>query len=958
MNKEIAKREITLNKVIIMLCFLLLMCNGLNAQEYNVSGNKWLPVYDFNATQFQNPAQEFGPFARWWWPGNDVNQEELRREVNLFVENAFGGVEIQPFSINVPMSSDEVKERVLSWDSPEYYENLRSVLDEARKRGLIVDMTNGSGWPAGGPFLDTEDGFLNLVFEDVDIVGGTTSSLKVPTVSNETDVPSELITVLASKTLSDGNNTTLLNSASTIVLTDKIRNDSIRWDVPEGNWKVIAFWSRPNSLTGTMVASPEQGPVLNHLDSDKVIKNLEYLFRAETGLEEYLGNPLRAVFDDSYEFAVDRHFSNDFIAYFKEKRGYDITPWLPANMQEKYNYVAYKNPNADPDFSFGSEDWRLRYDYDLTISELFGENLIGASRNWLEEKGMLHRTQAYGMYMDMIGNAGKAAIPETESMLQQEANLKIMSSGAHLYNRPVVSAESVVIKSRAYMTTPQKIRLAVDKLFAAGVTQIIYHGVPYRYINESTTELGWYPFYMGFIGFSSHLGEGTQFWKYQKEVNEYIARTQYALRSGKPHADVLIYFPFLDVDGMPDNPEEIFTNGVLPDVEPPMKAVSETSAEKEEWAREIYPIINQLEASGITWDWVNDESIQAAKLDADRQIDIRGNKYQSLILAGVDVIQLSSAKHINSLTKDGMKFLVVGDLPTKQPSFLNWEENDKKTVQLIKEACSQANSRQFENDSNLNSWIEELNQDVKFTENYTFTRQVKREMKDGSRLQFIWNKSDKWQPISLQLDTKFKVAYWFDAETGSITSVKNVKNVSRVLAPYSTIILYASTNEHVDHDLLSNSESSVYQAQKILEINNWNIQVDDISIENTVLFDWRNNDQLKFTSEEGSYKASFNLNKIEKNSSYLIDLGKVRYTANVTINGQSAGHRINAPYTLDITKYLKKGENTIEVWVTPGQLNGLIGEGEKENPKYSKFKGRGTDLMSAGLIGPVILYKK
>ena len=201
-------------------------------------------------------------------------------------------------------------------------------------------------------------------------------------------------------------------------------------------------------------------------------------------------------------------------------------------MQEKYNYVAYKNPNADPDFSFGSEDWRLRYDYDQTISELFGENLIGASRNWLEEKGMLHRTQAYGMYMDMIGNAGKAAIPETESMLQQEANLKIMSSGAHLYNRPVVSAESVVIKSRAYMTTPQKIRLAVDKLFSAGVSQIIYHGVPYLYVNESTTDLGWYPFYMGFIGFSSHLGEGTQFWTYQKEVNEYIARTQYALRSG------------------------------------------------------------------------------------------------------------------------------------------------------------------------------------------------------------------------------------------------------------------------------------------------------------------------------------------------------------------------------------------------------------------------------------------
>ena len=27
-----------------------------------------------------------------------------------------------------------------------------------------------------------------------------------------------------------------------------------------------------------------------------------------------------------------------FIAFFKRSRGYDITPWMPAEMQKKYNY--------------------------------------------------------------------------------------------------------------------------------------------------------------------------------------------------------------------------------------------------------------------------------------------------------------------------------------------------------------------------------------------------------------------------------------------------------------------------------------------------------------------------------------------------------------------------------------------------------------------------------------------
>jgi hypothetical protein len=41
-------------------------------------------------------------------------------------------------------------------------------------------------------------------------------------------------------------------------------------------------------------------------------------------------------------------------------------------------------------------------------------------------------------------------------MLGSEANLKVMTSGALLYNRPVVTAESVVFAGRAYTTTPQK----------------------------------------------------------------------------------------------------------------------------------------------------------------------------------------------------------------------------------------------------------------------------------------------------------------------------------------------------------------------------------------------------------------------------------------------------------------------------------------------------------------------
>jgi len=894
-------------------------------QEAHPDDRKWFPNYDMNSSGFKNPSLEYAPFARWWWPGNDVTPEELRREINVFADNAFGGVEIQPFRINVFMPTGEIKDRVLSWDTPSFYENVKATMEEARKRNLIVDMNNGSGWPAGGSFLDIEDGFLTLLHASEKVSGGKTITMSVPTIDNTTGIPAKRIAVLAVKTTGkkEGTETIQLEAHSTIDLASYIKNDSLFWPSPQGDWTILAFWSRPNSKTGSMTASAKQGPVVNHFDSTRIFKNYEHLFGARTGLETYYGNPLRAVFNDSYEFTVDRHFSDDFMTYFNQKRGYDITPWLPVNMQRKYNYVDFKNPNASPDFSFSDEDWRIRHDYDLTLSELFGEHFISASSRWLEQRGMLHRTQTYGMKLDIIGSAGRASIPEAESMLESEALIKQLSSGAHLYNRPIVSAESVVFSDRGYTTTPKMIRLSVDKLFAAGINQIIYHGVPYLYFNQETLPVGWYPFYMIYANFSAHLGEKTQFWKYQKEINQYITRVQYALRAGKPKTDVLIYCPF----------------------SPQLQA------------DEIAPIINYLESTGITWEWVNDESIQVAEIDKKGMIHIRGNSYQAMILTGTDIIPLSAAEKINELTHKGMNFAVIGELPSKQPSFINWAVNDKLTKKEIEEAIRKRNSHHIRNDQSLAEWIQSFQNPIRFNQPDTCIRQTERIMSNGSRVRFLWNKSEQWRPVSLILDSTFEKAYWLDAETGTISAVKEMNNISYLLPPYSSILFYADTKSTFGNDLLPQSKGTIYYPEKISTIQRWDLEVDTVTYTDIQLFDWKTDNLLKFSSREGIYKSTFQVQNINTTTSYSIDMGKVSFTAEVTINDQYIGKRIFSPYRLDITPFLKKGTNTIEIRVTPGQLNSFIGQAEKGDPLYKAFKGKEARLMSAGLEGPVVLYQ-
>ena len=276
--------------------------------------------------------------------------------------------------------------------------------------------------------------------------------------------------------------------------------------------------------------------------------------------------------------------------------------------------------------------------------------------------------------------AGAASIPEVETMLfskGSENGYKLITSGAHLYNRPIISCEAAVYFKRAYMTTPHKLKLTFDKLFSSGVNQIIYHGTPYRYFPEGYPKEGWYPFYNSALGidFSSNINENNPFWKYISQINQYAQRAQYVLRSGKPHADVLIYYPFLNYSEEVANPREVMIAGELKDTEPPLPAenknVAYSRAIDTKWLKQIMPLIDELNQLGITWDWINDASLQELSLLHNKRLSIRGNEYQSLLLFQLPYIQLKSAENLQKLAKKGANILLIGDVPTQQPNYFN-----------------------------------------------------------------------------------------------------------------------------------------------------------------------------------------------------------------------------------------------------------------------------------------------
>jgi hypothetical protein len=93
--------------------------------------------------------------TRWWWFGGGATPEEITRELTLMSESGLRGVELQPV---YPLEVDDPKRRIrnIRYLSAEWFDLLRHTTEETRRLGMQFDLTLGSGWPYGGPFIPIE----------------------------------------------------------------------------------------------------------------------------------------------------------------------------------------------------------------------------------------------------------------------------------------------------------------------------------------------------------------------------------------------------------------------------------------------------------------------------------------------------------------------------------------------------------------------------------------------------------------------------------------------------------------------------------------------------------------------------------------------------------------------------------------------------------------------------------
>ena len=148
----------------------------------------------------------------------------------------------------------------------------------------------------------------------------------------------------------------------------------------------------------------------------------------------------------------------------------------------------------------------------------------------------------------------------------------------------------------------------------------------------------------------------------------------------------------------------------------------------------------------------------------------------------------------------------------------------------------------------------------------------------------------------------------------------------------------------------------------------WTVQFDAAmrGPERPVVFetigDWttHTDEQIKYYSGTAVYQMVFSFKDKPSDQRIFIDLGDLTAMAKVTLNGKYAGGVWTKPYRLDITEWVKQGENDLKVEVVNTWLNRLIGDSQLPAGKrptwcpVNPYK-PGDPLQPSGLFGPVFI---
>ncbi len=698
---------------------------------------------------------------------------------------------------------------------------------------------------------------------------------------------------------------------------------------------------------------------------------------------------------DSWECGC-QNWSEGFAAEFSSRRGYDLMPWLPL-------FAGVPIASAE------KSDEVLR-DVRLTVAELVNEVFFSEMESEARRYGVKLSCECVAptMVSDGLLHYQHADYPMGEFWVNSPTHDKPNDmldavSGAHIYNKNVIQAESFTEVRGTWDEHPAVLKPLLDRNYCLGINSVVFH------VNTLNPWLDRQPG-MTLDGIGTFFQRDNTWWREMPAFTAYIARCQALLQYGQPVVDLAVYTG----DEVPRRsilPERLITSL------PGLYGAEAIEREQQRLANVGQPL--EVSPVGVT------HTANMTKADAWTN-PLRGYRYDSFNLDALVGSHAEAAKgpafdlDITLATRSGMRYaaLVVPQERKMNPDRLisneAWAAIDRleqEGVRVIRDVWS---------DEDLSALG--LRRDASLPEGIDYCHRTA----NDADIYFFANLTNEPIAFRPQLRAQREYAYIANPMTGEISAAggttenisaggtkgnSNADNVSLSLepsgarfvvlcdAPIDPALLTTPIGQTVAQPLNSKAWTLTF------EKNGQRLTTDSLASWTTLSDD----PAIKFYSGHVAYETTFTLPRTAKNKGKrssdsaatknandngkrtLLAIDHVDNLATVYVNGICCGTTWLAPYTVDITDALKAGEekangtnangktaksktaksqsaksevaHDLKIVVVNTWTNALQGNDEGTPPfngiwTNARYRRASKDLLPAGLIGNVAILKE
>jgi hypothetical protein len=1000
-----------MGKLIIWPALIFLTLTACHHQPGNPGSGPSMPSLEEG---FRDPPLSVRPKGYWDWMNGNFDLDRLTRELEEARAQGMAGYDI--FDIGAVSNPGGIVPAGPAFMGEESLEAISHAVKEAERLGMELGLILSSSWDAGGSWITPEHASMALYETSTRVSGPGELEMDLPfpelpeknragkpvCIEKRADglpVYYKDVAVLAVPVSGDG----IIGDPSQVIdLSGHVdENGRLTWQAGAGTWEITRFVC---ANTGEMLKCPSpnsKGLSMDHFSAEATAFHFNYFIdRLQEKLGDIGSTPIKYFYLCSYE-VVGFVWTPKMLEEFSRRRGYDMKPYLPALMGK-----IIRNEEITE---------RFLYDYRQTLSDLLIENLYLKGREMINPYGIKLCSESGGpgapihnVPVDALRALGVLDIPRGEfwnkhSRFDDQGFdvmqlVKEISCAAHIYGKKEVQGESFT-SFLHWQEGPAELKPLADRAMCEGLNRFVYHTSPH------TTPDAGIPGFVYHAG--THFNTTRVWWPKSRPFTDYLARSCFLLQQGNFVGDVLYYYG----DQAP--------NFVKPKhVDPSLGFGYDYDVTNSE------VILTRMDVKDGKLVLPDGQCYEILVLPDQEQANPEVmKKIEHLVQKGATVVGRKPTRSA------GLKDHAEKDELVRRIAERLWGPCDGKTVmehpfgegkvvwgKSLKEVMLE---RGLGPDFSFSGGTDSTRLDF-------IHRRTEQE-----DIYFVSNTTHTWETIIASFRISGRMPEIWDPETGTMQQAglyserDGNTNIPLKLQPHGAVFIVFRENDQAPHTIAAEFEGNqifphqpevpgssifaeVQQAgegvsmlateagQYILKDRDGGTHVAEIKgfpppLEITgewvidfpsgwgapdqivipELISWTDSkiDGVKYFSGMATYQKTFTLPEeyLDEELIVYLDLGKVREVVEIYLNGEPLGILWKPPYQMDITRFLRTGENSLTLEVANTWSNRLTGDGLlPEGERYTKTNITGPDyqtstlwkdapLLESGVMGPVCI---